>query len=330
MSTVAARMLFRRRKLKPELSFGSTSGGTTSLPSNMKANLPELFALLKMQLKPDVPGNATEAAASKHCLKDGILATPGTTPSDKFKARQASTGWKPPNKKHADGSHTKMALHARSGRELRVSLAMYSFHGCHRNLAARTSAPLASPVPSEPGQLQGMSTVAARKHYRRRKLKPKLSFGSTSGGTTSLATNMKANLPELFALLKKQLNPDVPGNATEAAASKHCFKDGILATPETMPSDKCEAQSSSHSTGPATECEASVSEVDEVKTSFFGEQEVVVTEESQPKALAESDVVDIVRRLREVLQEKGPSQEDDFEALTPSQAQLILEVHTAP
>ncbi|KAH7960182.1 hypothetical protein HPB49_017568 [Dermacentor silvarum] len=172
-----------------------------------------------------------------------------------------------------------------------------------------------------------MSTVAARKRCRRRKLNPTLSFGLTRGGPSSLPSNMKANLLELFALVKVQLKPDVPGNATEAAALKRCSKDGVLATPETL--DHRRTRSSSHTTEPLKwrKCEASASEVVVVETSFTGEHEVIVNEEPGPKALAESEVMDTLRQLREVLQEKGPSQEDDLlEAPNPSQPQLVLEV----
>ncbi|KAH7960365.1 hypothetical protein HPB49_018968 [Dermacentor silvarum] len=194
---------------------------------------------------------------------------------------------------------------------------------CHRNLAARTSAPEASPVSPDPDQLQGMATVAARMRYRRRKLMPELSFGSTSGGPSSLPCNTKANLLEFFALLKAHLKPDVPGNATEAAASEHCSKDGVLATSETTPRDKCEARSS-HTTEPLKwrKCEASASEIVVVETSFPGEHEIIVNEEPE--------VVDTLRQRRERLQEKGPSQEDDLlEAPKRSQCQLILEVYGA-
>ncbi|KAH7960183.1 hypothetical protein HPB49_017569 [Dermacentor silvarum] len=188
-----------------------------------------------------------------------------------------------------------------------------------------------------------MPTAAVRKRFRRTKLKLKLSFGSTlhlgstspstssRGGPSRFDSNMKAKLPEIFALLKMQLKPDVPGTVTGAVASKNCSKDHILASSETTPSDKCEARSPSHSTDPLNrrECKASVSEVVDAVTSFIGEHEVIVKEEPEPKALTETDVVDIVRQLREVLQEKSPFQEDDLEALNTSQAQLILEVYGA-
>ncbi|XP_072142823.1 uncharacterized protein [Dermacentor andersoni] len=174
-----------------------------------------------------------------------------------------------------------------------------------------------------------MPTVAAQGSYRRRKMKPKRSFGSTSGGPSSLTSNMKVNLPEHFALLERQLKPDVPANAIKAAVSKRCFKGDVPAAPVTTLSDKCKSRSSrSTESLNRRKCEASVSNFVVVETSFTREPVVIVNEEPTPKALAESEVIDRLTQLREALQEKGPSQEDDrLEALSPSQAQLILVVH---
>ncbi|KAH7979116.1 hypothetical protein HPB49_008259 [Dermacentor silvarum] len=182
-----------------------------------------------------------------------------------------------------------------------------------------------------------MSTVAAPKRRRRRKLKPKLSFGSTSSGPSSLPFNMQASLQELLGLLKIQEEAgedehrrNVVANATEVAVSKRCSKGEILITPGTTHSTKCEAESSTDSTKPShrREWDASSSEVVKNGTRFKGEEEVIAGEKSQPKTLTESDVVGIVRKLREILQENGPSQEEDLlEALSPSEAQLILEVY---
>ncbi|KAH7960528.1 hypothetical protein HPB49_020945 [Dermacentor silvarum] len=162
-----------------------------------------------------------------------------------------------------------------------------------------------------------MSTVAARKRLSRRKLK--LSSGSSSRASSSLPSNMTANLTELFARLTMQGIPGFAGNTTEAAASKHCSKDDILATPETTNSIK-------HFD--TKECEASGSLVVERETSLTAEDEVIVHEEPERKAPTESDVVGIVNQLREFLHDKDPSQEDDLmEALSPSRAQHILEAY---
>ncbi|XP_075548192.1 uncharacterized protein LOC142582398 isoform X4 [Dermacentor variabilis] len=129
-----------------------------------------------------------------------------------------------------------------------------------------------------------MSTVAAKRE-RRKKPKPKLSFGSSSGASGNLPSNMQANLPELFALLKmqQQVQSDEPpcevnGNVTGWSAHKHSLV-----------------------------------------------EEGTVEEEVEPEPLTEADVTDIVRQLREVLQQNGPSQEDDLlNALAPEQACRVL------
>ncbi|KAH7967442.1 hypothetical protein HPB49_024863 [Dermacentor silvarum] len=201
-------------------------------------------------------------------------------------------------------------------RELRVLLAVKS-----------TSAPGA--LPSVSGELPDMSTTTAPKRHRRKKLKFKMSFGSASRGSSLLPSNMKPSPPELFALqtLKQKPNEDecrcdVARNAREAATSKPYLKGELFTTPRTT--------SSSDSSKPSErkQYEASASEVFENQTSFIGEEQVIVCEKRKPKALTESTVVDIVKQLRESLQEYGPSQEDDLlKALSPSKAQQIVEVY---
>ncbi|KAH7982445.1 hypothetical protein HPB52_005061 [Rhipicephalus sanguineus] len=59
----------------------------------------------------------------------------------------------------------------------------------------------------------------------------------------------------------------------------------------------------------------------------FIADEVVVHDNPKPK-LAELDAVDIMRQLRNVLQENGPSEEDDLrKALSTSQAQMIVNTY---
>ncbi|KAH7977990.1 hypothetical protein HPB49_004124 [Dermacentor silvarum] len=119
--------------------------------------------------------------------------------------------------------------------------------------------------------------------------------------------------------------PSVARNTTEAAASKHCSKDGVLATQVTMTA-KCETHSlNSTKHFDTKECQASGSIVVKPEAIIIAEDEVIVNEEPERKAPTESDVEDISKQLREFLHEKGPSQEDDLvEAFRPSQAQLIL------
>ncbi|KAH8024606.1 hypothetical protein HPB51_026178 [Rhipicephalus microplus] len=66
----------RRKKHKATFSFGSSSGASANLPSNMEANLPELFAILRMkqQALSDTEANGcmTGWSAHKHSLVDQI------------------------------------------------------------------------------------------------------------------------------------------------------------------------------------------------------------------------------------------------------------------
>ncbi|XP_054927321.1 uncharacterized protein slam isoform X4 [Dermacentor andersoni] len=158
-----------------------------------------------------------------------------------------------------------------------------------------------------------MSTVAAKRE-RRKKPKPKLSFGSSSGASGNLPSNMQANLPELFALLKmQQVQGDDPpcevnGNVTGWSAHKRSLKDDLLMYSGTTPNVPNSTRSSPDST-----------------TVSAGVEEGTVEEEVEPEPLTEADVTDIVRQLREVLQENGPSQEDDLlKALAPEQACRVL------
>ncbi|XP_049520271.1 uncharacterized protein LOC125944151 [Dermacentor silvarum] len=149
-----------------------------------------------------------------------------------------------------------------------------------------------------------MSTVAARKRRRRRKLKPELSCGSTSLASNSLPSNMTAKLTELFARHKMQDIRDVAGKTAEAAASKHCSKDDVLATPETTAA-KCKAQSSnSIKLFDTKECEASGSVVVEHETSIIAEDKVIVTEEPERKAPTESDVDALFIELESTLRKR--------------------------
>ncbi|KAH7981222.1 hypothetical protein HPB49_022446 [Dermacentor silvarum] len=174
-----------------------------------------------------------------------------------------------------------------------------------------------------------MSAVTAPKRRRRRKLKSKLPFGSTSSGPSNLPSNTKPSLAELFAFhtLKQKPNEgerrcDVARNAREAATSKPHVKGELLTTPRTTSS------ADGSKTYDRKQYEASTSEVVEKQASFIGDEQVIVREKPEPKALTESIVVDTVKQLREFLQENGPSQEEDLlKALSFSKARRIIEVY---
>ncbi|KAH7979588.1 hypothetical protein HPB49_009989 [Dermacentor silvarum] len=221
---------------------------------------------------------------------------------------------------------------------------------------------------------------------RTRKVKRKLSSGSTSSGSSSSPSHITANLPEDVAALTMQLQPDVPGDAREAAASLQCSNDEMLAarTPQLVeqqhslvrrrgsgqgarrpqheePLDPGIVTTSLHVTSSAGSAgnvlcrdpepgighclvhrgldaaEARLRgrggqrgldvELDvEHETNVIADDEVIVNEEQERKAPTESDVENIVCQLRELVHEKDPSQ-DLMEALSPLQAQLILQAY---
>ncbi|KAH7978774.1 hypothetical protein HPB49_006709 [Dermacentor silvarum] len=120
-----------------------------------------------------------------------------------------------------------------------------------------------------------------------------------------------SNLPELYAALTMYQQRDAPGDAMEAAASQHCPNEDMLATPQTT-ANKCDSRSSKTVKLVDTkEYEASVPVDVELEASIIAEGEAV-EKESERKSPTESAVVDIVRRLEEVLQEKGACQEGDL------------------
>ncbi|KAL1481927.1 hypothetical protein MTO96_015243 [Rhipicephalus appendiculatus] len=172
-----------------------------------------------------------------------------------------------------------------------------------------------------------MSAVATKRE-RRKKLKATLSFGSSSGASANLPSNMQANLPELFAILKMKqqaLGDEANGGMTGWSAHKHSLKDELLMFPATTRSAPYSAQSSPDSTA--------VSDGKEYELNILGDGEngttsicVEETVDQMPEPqLTEDDATDIVSQLQAVLLEYGPSQEEDLlKALKPEQARRVL------
>uniref|UniRef100_A0A224YL50 Uncharacterized protein n=1 Tax=Rhipicephalus zambeziensis TaxID=60191 RepID=A0A224YL50_9ACAR len=172
-----------------------------------------------------------------------------------------------------------------------------------------------------------MSAVATKRE-RRKKLKATLSFGSSSGASANLPSNMQANLPELFAILKMKqqaLGDEADGSMTGWSAHKQSLKDELLMFPATTHSAPYSAQSSPDSTA--------VSDGKEYELNILGDGEngttsicVEETVDQMPEPqLTEDDTTDIVSQLQAVLLEYGPSQEEDLlKALKPEQARRVL------
>ncbi|KAL1442575.1 hypothetical protein MTO96_046352 [Rhipicephalus appendiculatus] len=197
-------------------------------------------------------------------------------------------------------------------------------------MTTRIEAPAISPIPRSFGQLRDMSTMGARKRGRRRK--PKASVGSTSScSSDSTSSKAQAKLPELFARLtlrqaaNEERHCDAAGHSP--SASEPC-SEGELPKPSRNDANKTRSSLDSAKPSSKEESEASASEVVENGTDIVSEPEEIVNEKPGPKTLAESYVVDVVRRMREVLQEWGPSREEDLlEALGRARAKPVVEAY---
>ncbi|KAH7962923.1 hypothetical protein HPB52_018664 [Rhipicephalus sanguineus] len=166
-----------------------------------------------------------------------------------------------------------------------------------------------------------MPAVTVPKRNRRRKRKPKLCFTSrtTRSGLIRLPFNREANFPRLQALFK------IPQKAEQEECSKTVF----FRTPPKLPNDKPKAKIGSLTLKHLNKkkCEVSSSKSAEAEATFV-EDDVTVRDKPLPTPLTQLNVVDIVRQLRKVLQENGPSREDDLlKALCASQAQIIISVY---
>lgn len=168
------------------------------------------------------------------------------------------------------------------------------------------------------------STGAIPKRPSKRKVKAKLSFGSTRAGNSSLPCHLQANFTDLIALLE---------TVQKREGDEHRSDLTINATEETGPTEattiveNCEDESV-HSTKPLVEvdCEVATSTVVDLQSSVGGEDQAVRIEKPEPKGLAETDVLDIAGRMRQVRHKKCPSQEHELvEAVSPTHAKLKLE-----
>ncbi|KAH7947777.1 hypothetical protein HPB52_015794 [Rhipicephalus sanguineus] len=172
-------------------------------------------------------------------------------------------------------------------------------------MAASTSAPSASPTPSEPGQLRDMATIDVPRSNRRKKSKSELSFsfGSTSSGSSPSAFNVQASLPELpapvsllalFAVLQKADQSErqcvIPESARQAAASQFRSTDEALPTPPKLPNDKRKPRWRSIEHSSERQRKASMSKFAESDFGFIG-GEAIVLDETEATPLAELDAV---------------------------------------
>ncbi|KAL3218721.1 hypothetical protein MRX96_031399 [Rhipicephalus microplus] len=155
-----------------------------------------------------------------------------------------------------------------------------------------------------------MSTGAAHVGARKRKfaVKAKPSSGLTSGSLHGdLPSRMKVNLPDLFAYPRKHAKFDDSVATTEGAASKLRSNDEIKPTLEET-GHKFEAELPSHDIVTAAESEREDNRpfVEEA-TIFDSKDDAPVVEKSHSKDHTVSDIPDVEKQLRRMLQLYGPS-----------------------
>ncbi|KAL1443945.1 hypothetical protein MTO96_030104 [Rhipicephalus appendiculatus] len=180
-----------------------------------------------------------------------------------------------------------------------------------------------------------MPTEVALKRARKRKFKAKerLSFGSSSSGSSSLPSHMKADLPDLFARLEVQqkAEEDVPRcddseDRTKGSASNRCSTDEIVPTTEKAVSEMRAAESSPYSIKSMDENEwedgPRKSTTDASSSNFEGN--LIKSEEAGSDALTDSDAVDIATPLRKALKKNGPFLEELLSARSKSQVQYVI------
>ncbi|KAH6924911.1 hypothetical protein HPB50_026416 [Hyalomma asiaticum] len=154
----------------------------------------------------------------------------------------------------------------------------------------------------------------------RKKAKAKLSFGSASTRNSSLPSRLQANLTDLNGLLETpdKDQSDLTSNATEEAGP----------TKVTTIGENCDAEPV-HSNKPLVEdCEVATSTAVDPQSCMGRDDQAAKIEKREPRGFTETDVLDFVRQMRQVMQKEGPSQEHDLVvAVSPTHAKLMLEMH---
>ncbi|KAH6920900.1 hypothetical protein HPB50_028110 [Hyalomma asiaticum] len=163
------------------------------------------------------------------------------------------------------------------------------------------------------------STGAIPKRPRKRKVKAKFTFGSSSTGNSSLPCYLQANFSDLIGILEtsqRDGDEDWP-ELTEVGA-----------TTGTTTGENYGAESLHGSKNLAKNCVLATSKLVHHSSSIGTDDPVITVETPEPKGLTEADVADIVRHMRQLLLDKGPSQEQELmEAVSPLHAEQVQEIH---
>ncbi|KAH6919557.1 hypothetical protein HPB50_029455 [Hyalomma asiaticum] len=180
---------------------------------------------------------------------------------------------------------------------------------------------------------------AISRRPRVREAKAKLSFGSTSADNSSSPCRLRADSTRLIAPPETPLKgegdehrADLTINVTEKTGPITAIKAGENYEGESVQSIK----------PLATNCDVATSTLVHHPSSIEGDHRII-TVENEAQSLTETDVSNIVRHMRQllqnkarrraelleaVLQDKGPSQEQELvEAVTSLHADLVLNIH---
>ncbi|KAH8037942.1 hypothetical protein HPB51_019294 [Rhipicephalus microplus] len=186
-------------------------------------------------------------------------------------------------------------------------------------------------------ELCDMSTTGARRRERSRRPKP--TFGSSSRATRNLPHNMQATLEELFADLTLQRGSSEPewrrcvqeeGNAPEPPVYRRRSKWDHPRTSDKAPSETPEHLRPSNATKSSArnDCGTNAPKVFESGTIFMDEAERNAGQ-NPTGAISATNASCPLRQIREILQENGPTREDDLlKALGPSLTRVIFEEHS--
>ncbi|KAH6948171.1 hypothetical protein HPB50_023121 [Hyalomma asiaticum] len=169
------------------------------------------------------------------------------------------------------------------------------------------------------------STGAIPKRPRKRKVKAKFSFGSTSSENSSLPCYMQASFSDPIAHLEtsqrdeaEEALPNLTDNTNEEVGP----------STSTTTGENYKAESVHASNALAKNCAAVPSKLVQHPSSIGRHDHISTVETPEPKALTGADVEDIMRDMRQLLLDKGPSQEQDLlDAVSPLHAEQVVQVH---
>ncbi|KAH6948169.1 hypothetical protein HPB50_023119 [Hyalomma asiaticum] len=162
------------------------------------------------------------------------------------------------------------------------------------------------------------STGAIPKRPRKRKVKAKHSFGSTS-------SEMQANFSDPIAHLEKSQRDEAEEALPNLTVNTN---EEVGPSTSTTTGENYKAESVHASNTLAKNCDVTKSKLVHHPSSIGRHDHISTVETPEPKALTGADVEDIMRDMRQLLLDKGPSQEQELlDAVSPLHAEQVVQVH---